>query len=543
MLLCLCGITPALYADTLAELPAALAARLQPVPVIALDALDADSRAQLVVAREHAAAALAATSPDRELADAYGELGALYQVLNVFSPARTCYENAMQLAPDEFRWVYYAAWLDIEIGELERAISGFRRAREIRPDYLALSLRMADAWRELDELAQAEQAYLAVLDAEGLQAAAHYGLGQIALLRRDNAAAIAHFRQTLVLQPEANRVHYSLAQALRASGQPEAARQHLEQMGDRLPVVTDPQIESLEALRQGATVHFLHAMKAYRKQDYAGARDSFAAGLALEPDNVNARISYARSLYLTGDRTQALQTLDRALELDGSSALAHFLAGIITEEEGDHEAAMRHYSAALQTDPEHSGALLYLGNAEYRRGRLEQAAGHYAHSIATATDNPGAYLALCGVLLQTGQPGQARTLLGDALQHFPELQVLEYLQIQLQALSGDDALIRQAADAAGRLVATQDIPPHRELQALTLAASGDFEAALAILQALAMEASWGMPAEGARLERAVAACKANRLPGFADLFTQALLQPPPVQGRAVFLAYPAPRPY
>jgi len=541
--LCLGCPVQALYADALADLPGAQAGRLTALPVIGLEALDADSRAQLVEARARVATALAGQVTDNELAEAYGELGALYQVQHVNSLAESCYDNAMLLAPDEFRWIYYSAYLHASTGELERAIAGFEQARRLRPDYLALRLRLADAWRDQDKLDQAQQAYLSVVDADGLQAAAHYGLGQIALLRRDYANAIEHFRHTLALQPGASRVHYSLAQALRAGGDGAAAAQHLEQLGDTLPAFTDPQIDSLQALRQGSHMYFIRAMKASRTQDFTAARDAFREGLAREPDNVNARISYARTLYLTGDRARARQELEDTLQQQPPSALALFLLGILDEEDGDQEAATRRYEAALQADPQHSGAQYYLANARYREDRLEQAAAHYAACIETVTDNPGAFLAYTGVLLQTGQAGQARTVLAQAREKYPELTALEYLQVQLQALTGTEQDSRDALAGARKLVEARDIPPHRELQALALAATGDFEAAVAIQQALVTQALWGMPTESARLERNQASYTVHRLPGPLDLFTRAMLQPPAVQGRSVFLDYPTPRPY
>ena len=540
---CLSQVAQSLLADPLSEIPEPYTATLKPVPEIGLESLDPESQDQLVAARQRVASALLAEPPAAELAEAWGELGALYQVQFVYSFAQTCYENAMQLAPDEFRWRYYSAYLAASTGELERALDDFEFAHRLRPGYLALTLRMADAWRDLNDLEQAEQAYRSVLDAEGLQAAAHFGLGQIALLRRDYLAAISYFRETLKLQPQASRVHYMLAQALRANGEPAAASEELAKMGNELPAFADPQIESLLALRQGSHIHFIRALKASRRQDFGAARDAFAEGLEHEPDNVNARISYARSLYLTGDRTAARTQLERVLQLDSNSALAQFLLGVLSAEAGDGGIAEQYFRTALQADPGHSGAHYYLGNVLYHKGRLEQAAEHYTRSIEAAKDNPGAYLALIGILLHNAEYDRAVELIGAAVQQYPELPVFGFLQLQLQAMSNDSSRVQQALERAGQLANEQNIPPHRELLALALSASGDFESAATVLQALAAELLWVMPAEGQRLERALQACRSGRLPAVADLFTWSLLQPPPVQGRAVFLSYPAPRPY
>lgn len=80
------------------------------------------------------------------------------------------------------------------------------------------------------------------------EALSRYYLGQIALLQRKYSQAIGYFRRVLELQPTADRVHYPLAQALRASGEGPVARRHLACHGERLPSSADPLMAELKAL-------------------------------------------------------------------------------------------------------------------------------------------------------------------------------------------------------------------------------------------------------------------------------------------------------
>jgi tetratricopeptide (TPR) repeat protein len=538
---CLSGGT---RADVLSELPATLQSRLVPVAEVSLAALDSDSRQQLRTGRAQVASAIEAQVSDADLAGAYGELGALYQSQHVNRLAGDCYTNARRLAPQEFRWLYYSAYLAATIGDLEGAIAGYEAARKLRPDYLALTLRLADAWRESDRLDQAAQAYQSVVDSKGLEAAARFGLGQIAQLRRNYATAIRYFERTLALQPQASRVHYTLGQALQASGDTERAKQEFAQMGDVLPSFTDPLIKSLLALQQGSHIHFITAMKAARKQDFAAARDAFAAGLAREPGNANARVSYARALYLTGDRAQAQRELHTVVSSTPSNAMAWFLLGILAEEDDDSATAVKDYRAALRAEPGHAGAEFYLGNDCYRHGRYDEAATHYAASVAAAPDNLPVYLPYVGALLQGRDgPARARAVLDRARMHFPEDVLLGFLQSQLQSLSGDRELAQAALARARKQEQRQATPPNRELLALALAATGDFQQAAKIQDTVVTEAAWAMPTEAERLGRVLADYRAGRLPAQQDLFTWSQLQPPRVQGRSVFLVYPAARPY
>ncbi len=536
----------AVRADVLSNLPEALADRLQPVAEVSVAMLDKDAREQLVHARQWVIDAIEQQHPDQDIADAYGELGALYQVQHVFTAAETCYNNARILTPDSFRWAYLQAYLAALNGETEQAITRYRQARDLQPDYLAVTLRLADAWLDLNELDKARDAYRQVVDVSGLQAAALFGLGQIALLQRDNIEAIENFEQALKLQPEASRIHYSLAQALRADGQDEAAKQHLQQLGDGLPVVTDTLIESLESLRQGSRVYFSRAMKAIKSRDYVNARDAFAHGLEREPDNLEARISYARTLYLTDDRQGADEQLKDVLTRDPANTLARFLLGVLAEEKDDTATATDAYRHVIMHEPAHAGANFYLANYYYRTGLTEKAVSYYANTIASDPENMAAYLAYAGALLHADHTNtEVLAVIESALNRFPNQPVLRYLQIQLRACrdTGIGCDPGMALDLASALVDRQPIPPHRELLALARAANGDFAEAASLQQGVVSDAVWMMPTEIKRLSAGLSAYQDNKLPQPDKLFTWPLLQAPQTRAADVLRDYPTPRPY
>jgi len=533
-------------ADSLSTLPAALTDRLQAVAEVSLEMLDSDTREQLVQARRHVVDAVDQQLPDAEIAEAFGELGALYQVHSIYTTAMACYSNARTLAPDNFRWAYYRAYLTAVTGETEQAIARYEQARALRPDYPAVTLRLADAWLELNELDKAQAAYRQVVGTNGLEAAALYGLGQIALLRREYPDAIDFFERALALQPEATRIHYTLAQALRAAGQEEAAGVHLQQMGDRQPDISDPQIDSLQSLKQGSRVDFSLGMKAIKKRDYVNTRDAFARGLVREPDNVEARISYARALYLTGDKSGAKQQLEDALSRAPSNVLAQYLLGILSEEAGDATRATDLYQRVIAQEPAHAGANYYLANRYYRDGVLDKAMQHYATTIDSDSGNLAAYLPYAGALLQAGHASaEILAVIEPAVKRYPEQPVLRYLLIQLQACpdTRQGCNAGRALKLATELAEQQSLPPHRELLALATAASGDFDSAVSIQQALVSEAVWMMPMEIERLSAGLAAYRDGKLPQPRDLFTWKLLQAPPLHGADVFRDYPTPKPY
>lgn len=546
-LLWLLATPPAFAGDAASSLPAHWAGQLAGVPEVMLNDMDAEARDSVIAAREQLNKLLkdAAAAAD-VVADAYGELGGLYQVYLVFPAAEACYKNAIQLAPEQFRWLYYAAYLADDSGISELAVTRYEAARKLRPEYKALTVRLGNVRLDLNQLDAAQAEFQQVVDSAGLEAASLYGLGQVALLQRDFATAIDYFERALAIEPAATRIHYPLAQALRAVKRNAEAKQHLALRGDQLPSIRDPQIESLEALKIGTRIHFLHAMKAAKKQDYAAAAQAFALGLEREPDNVAARISYARSLYLSGDKDGAHRELKAAIARQVDNPLGLFLLGVLLEEEGDTAAAARHYQQAIQHAPDHAGANYFLGNQYYRQGDYARAAACYTSSVRGEPGNQMVYMPYLGALLQSGASDmQLMAALDAGLREFPEHPGLQSVRILLLASSSNPQIKnpQEALRLARQLTGERALPQLQELLALAHAATDDFEKAAELQEQQLSYAVWYMPRETERLTRVLTAYRDGKLPPRADLFSGSMFQAAAFLGSGPFSNYPTPKPY
>jgi tetratricopeptide (TPR) repeat protein len=546
LLLALLVSSPCVLADRVATLPEDRAGELQPVAQPNLEGQPEDISTVLVEARAQVDALLQSGAAATELADAYGDLGSLYQIHQLGQAAERCFENAVQLAPDSFRWAYYLAWVTLQSGRNDLALQRFETARKLDPDYAVLTLRMADAWLDLNQQDKAQAAYQAVVDVEGLQAASRYGLGQIALLRRDYAQAVDYLTQVLALDPAATRVHYPLAQALRALEQNDAAREHLAQLGNDLPVARDPLVEELQALQSGARLYFSRAMKAIRKHDYAAAVTAFEQGLQRDPENPDARVSYARSLYLAGDTDAARAALEAMLVAQPEHVTGRFLLAVLQDESGATAAAVSDYTRVLELDPAHAGANFYLANYYFRQGKYDAAALHYARAVAADARNvPARLLQLAALQKIPVKDVILRQQLETAVQQVPEQPLFVVRLISLLCTS-DAPDARDPAEAlrlAERLVGEQAFPPYRELLALAYAATGDFGQAADTQEALLSLAIWTMPGEAARLEKGLSAYREKQMPEEDALPMLPSVQVPPLDVAAVFRDYPTARPY
>jgi tetratricopeptide (TPR) repeat protein len=541
---------PLLHAgDSASNLSKTWAGKLLPIPVPKLEGQAPDIRSGLDEARDAVNTLL--VKPDASaarLASAYGDLGGLYQATYLRQSAELCFENAMRLEPQNFRWAYYDAWLAAQTGQTRLALARYEHARSLKPDYHPLTLRMADTWFDLDEMDKAQAAYTEVKAVAGLEAPALFGLGQIALLRRDYASAIDDFNKALQFDPGATRIHYPLAQALHAVKRDAEAKAQLAQRGERLPAVKDPLVEELDAMRNSATRYFVRAMKAILDQhNYQAAVTAFAKGLEAEPNNAVARVSYARALYLTGRKDDARKALEQALVIQPDNTLGLFLLGVLYDEAGDAARAEANYRRVIALDPGHGGAQFFLANHYWRRGDYASAARHYAAAIADDPRNVPARLFYLGALDKTGAPrAQIKDGLEAAVQQSPEQPLFTLRLIFLLATSKEKGIgdPPQALRLAQQFAEQQAIPPAREALALAYAATGDFKQAAAIQEELVSLAVWSQPGEADRLSRGLTAYRDGKMPALKDLpATPPPLQAPPISAEGPFRDYPAPRPY
>ncbi len=533
--------------DDVASLPDAWAGKLLPVPVPNLEGQAPDIQSGLDEARNAVNAALQKpeVSAD-ELAGVYGELGGLYQASFLRQSAEACFQNAQRLEPENFRWAYYSAWLADQTGQTGLALTRYQHARSLKADYPPLTLRMADVWADLNDTDKAEAAYREVVGVPGLEAPALFGLGQIALLRRDYASAIDDFNKALQFDPAATRIHYPLGQALHAVKRDAEAKEHLAQRGDRLPTVKDPLVEELDAMRNSASRYFTRAMKAIQDRDYQAAATAFAKGLETEPDNATARVSYARALYLSDHKTEARLALERAVALQPDNTLGQFLLGVLSDEAGDTAKAENYYKRVLEHEPGHGGAHFFLANHYWREGDYPEAARHYAAAVADDPRNVPARLLYLDTLDKTGASAdQLKPVLEAGVQHSPEQPLFTLRLIILLATSQEQETgnPQQALRLARELAEQQSIPPAREALALAWAATGDFKQAAEIQQQIVSLAVWSWPGEAERLSRNLTAYREGKMPTAADLPGVPPVQAPPVSGEGPFRDYPAARPY
>ena len=478
--------------------PAAPPAEAEPAILepVAFPALDGDAGPETVVEQlreQYAALTQTLDDPDAgplERGRAYGEMGMLFMATAHVQEAEACFRNARALLPRDRRWPYYLGHLERNRGAPERAAAHFEQARELRPDDVPTLVWLAEmrlatgdpgAARPLLEYAQALQPD---------SPAVTFGLGRAALAREDYFRAVQYLEEALALHPAAPPIHAALAEAygsLGETGRAEANRQR-QRLAERTlahvdaePAVRppDPLLEDVEALLRTAEAYERRGTRALGQGNLSRAISHFRAGLEQQPGSASLGHKLGVALAAAGNRQGSREQLEEVVRRSPEYARAHYSLGILMEESGDFARALARYTSAVRYDPDSVEARLQLGGLLRRGGRPDDARAQYERIIQldpSLFEGPFGYAM---VLVTEGRWAQARDLLAEAMEQYPNTPAFPLALARVLAAAPDRRVRdgRRALEVLRRLSDEQQRMDLGETLAMALAEVGRYEEA------------------------------------------------------------------
>jgi tetratricopeptide (TPR) repeat protein len=533
----------AVLADSLDKLPSAWQQRLVSIAQIDVSPLKADEQKAITETRASIEALLLSEKPNvNQLAAEYGSLGNFYLIHELHTSADACYSNAMQLAPDHFPWAYYSAYLAQQNGNMKAALPRFQHALKIDPDYQPARYRLAEVYLDLKRLDQATALFESLLEDPAYAAAAHNGLGQVMATKQDYDQAVDHFTQALALEPTATQIHYPLALSLRAAGRTDLAKQHLKLYGRHELVIKDRLVEALQTLRNPASRHFVDAMTAVIRKEYAKAATSFESGLEYDPDNTAARTSYARVLYLIGDKTKARSQLEQIVAQQPDKSIALFLLALLEDESNNTGAAAELYRRVIELDATHEGANFFLGNYFLNKQDYSNAIKHYQTVIMRDEKNIAAQIFKLVAMMANGSPDkELLAVTNNITERAPDVLSIKRIQILILALSDetdvrDSTLAKQLAE---QMYQAHLHPVNAELVALANASAGDYSLATQqIREAITAEQQRKKSQNTTRMVQNLQLLEKKQLPKLNWQEDIKYMRPPPANALSTFRDYP-----
>lgn len=376
--------------------------------------------------------------PTKDLAQALGELCQVYHSYELRQAANACYEIAIRLAPDEYRWVYYSALVYRYTGDFDPAVERLRQALRLRPDSVPAWITLGRIELQRGEVDSAREAFQKAMRHDSESAAAILGLGECAVADGEMERAVGFFERTLELQPEATAVHYLASQAYRRLGRSEEAERHLEHLGRSEVVFEDPEAYRLGEIRTLTAFRVVQTMimdpagvtpeeillfaltQLGRAEGTVEALEKILEELARGPDpraRERALLHHVSGglLVYGGDDLRAIDHFRAALELDGSLVDARIKLANALARNGEFERALAQYSEALQADPENHDTALKRATVLLNLRRHEEARAELKRLQAAGATEVEVHLRVAQVFESSGDPARAEQTLVDAL--------------------------------------------------------------------------------------------------------------------------------
>jgi tetratricopeptide (TPR) repeat protein len=162
-------------------------------------------------------------------AEAVGHLAMLYHAYQFLAEARASYAIARELAPRDFRFVYYSAKLEKTAFAYEAAEAYFRRALEMKPDDPELEAELGDLYLMWNRRKDAETHLAKAFALDPLQPVGALGMARLRMLDQEWDEVIALVAPLLKPHPRLSRAHQLLAAAHGALGAEHERALHQEE--------------------------------------------------------------------------------------------------------------------------------------------------------------------------------------------------------------------------------------------------------------------------------------------------------------------------
>jgi len=347
--------------------------------------------------------------------DAWTRLGMVYQANDLDDLAVRCYDRVIGMSPDATRTRYYAAILEFDRGNRDRALDHLTRVRRLAPEYVSAHTRAGAWYLEAGIPSAARAAFDDAILRAPLEPAANRGLARIDIQARNWDDAIARLESYLESVPDDTAAQFLLAAAYRGAGRTDdAARIMPADAQQNVVDGHDAWASEVMLERRGFRPQLTRASQLTRLGDPEEAARILEALREQSPDEALVHINLHQAYRALGRTDEALECLRTALELRPYFHMVHlYFAGALLQKaaeiDDDAEArmlierALDHANTTVQIRPTFAAGHRMRADALNLLDRPVESAQAQLRTAELERDDPVLYLAAGLRLIQTSQ--------------------------------------------------------------------------------------------------------------------------------------------
>ena len=351
-------------------------------------------------------------------ATAWGALGNIYFVHGWEIEAAACYRSAVEIAPNEFRWLYYLGMTTYKT-DPKTAAQALAEAIKLDPQYTPAHIYRAAALRSLGHLKQAKEHLETANALDPRNPFASLWLGELAVAAQQFEAAQTHLQQALKLNPEQSEAHAAMAQVAMVRGETDTATGHAQ--ASRKPTKYTQMQDPLwwDVLKLGVTAErYAERGNRYLQQgDFKRAVSELKTAISELDTDAHLWLNYGLALLLNKQYPEAVAVLENTLvvirdnekttrntaDLADLKVQSHYNLGLAYYHNGHIEEAVAAYEKAIQLEPNFADAYGGLAVIYWRRGNLNAAIRHCQKAIKIAPENIEFHQNLTRIYWQQGR--------------------------------------------------------------------------------------------------------------------------------------------
>jgi tetratricopeptide (TPR) repeat protein len=383
-------------------------------------------------------------------AQSAGHLGMLYELYQYPAPAKVCYQRAVTLAPEEFRWRYYLGRLERFQGDNVEAAATLTSALAIDPSYGPAIVELARAYLEQAQMDDAEGAFRRLLESQPRSVAGLGGLGEVLAGRGEHAGAVQRYESALEIAPRHAPLHYALALSYRDLGREQDAARHFDiaRQGSPANPDEDPLAAAIAELEVGSGRDYRDGKRLFHAGRFAEAAARLEQVVQARPNHAGARAALGAALLRSNRNAEALAAYTRAVALNPGNLDALRPYSLLLLRSRRYDEAEKQMRKVLDLGGDHYDDHHILGAVLVGLNRLDDATTEFERALERKPDHGEARGALVQILWR-------RTLeAGSDDAALPSLRrIVEVEPGHLQALMVLGGILETAGDLPGALKA------------------------------------------------------------------------------------------
>ncbi len=299
---------------------------------------------------------------------AWEQFGVACDAHKLFDCAEACYRRALEIKPNDFRNMYFLAFvLDATGKGGDEAVDLYRAAAKVEPRYPPLYCRLGRALERRERLVEARDAYLQAIAYDQDFPMAHRGAGQVMLALDDLQGARRHLERAVALDRTDAAVFAALIRVYHRLGIDQVALSHRPPADAQITFdVPDPVREVVGRSAEDSVTYLERAKGKIHTGRHAEAISDLKIVESVKPDDPYVHVFLGTCYRRTGQRDLAVEHLQRAISLKEDSSSAHFELAVVMIEAGNLVEGMRHYNRAHELSPSSLDIHTWVGAALMR---------------------------------------------------------------------------------------------------------------------------------------------------------------------------------